>query len=74
MRPRLVRFRARRWARGPGAPRVVLTVEAVRAAGAEAGVNDVARQLGLDQSGASRMVSAATDAGYLQRLADEVGA
>ncbi|GAA0237832.1 MarR family winged helix-turn-helix transcriptional regulator [Cryptosporangium japonicum] len=64
---RLVRFWARRWARGPGAPQVVLTVEAVRAAGADAGVNDVARQLGLDQSGASRMVSAATGAGYLER-------
>ena len=64
---RLVRFWSRRWARGTGEPQLVLTVEAVRGAGPEASVNDVARQLGLDQSGASRMVGAAAAAGYLER-------
>jgi len=65
---RLVRFWSRRWARGAVEhPQVVLVVEAVHAAGADASVNDVARQLGLDQSGASRMVSAATAEGYLVR-------
>jgi DNA-binding MarR family transcriptional regulator len=71
---RLVRFWSRRWARGPGAPQLVLTVEAVRAAGSEAGVNDVARQLGLDQSGASRMVAAATSAGHLERARSSIDA
>ncbi|SHN44412.1 MarR family winged helix-turn-helix transcriptional regulator [Cryptosporangium aurantiacum] len=71
---RLVRFWSRRWARGPAAdadvvphPQLVLVVEAVHAAGADASVNDVARQLGLDQSGASRMVTVATAEGYLAR-------
>jgi len=64
---RLVRFWSRRWARGAGEPQLVLAVEAVRGAGADASVNDVARQLGVDQSGASRLVAAATAAGYLER-------
>jgi DNA-binding MarR family transcriptional regulator len=71
---RLVRFWSRRWARGPGEPQLVLTVEAVSGAGAEASVNDVARQLGLDQSGASRMITAATTAGYLERARSPVDA
>ncbi|MFI5959227.1 MarR family winged helix-turn-helix transcriptional regulator [Cryptosporangium sp. NPDC051539] len=67
---RLVRFWSRRWARdaaGGAHPQLMLTLDAVHVAGAGAGVNDVARQLGLDQSGASRMVAAATEAGYVER-------
>jgi DNA-binding MarR family transcriptional regulator len=53
----------------------VLTVEAVIACCAQgagspdgaATVGDVARLLGLDQSGASRMVAAAAAAGYVER-------
>lgn len=72
---RLVRFWSRRWARGiaddrPSPPRHVLVVDAVDArlrAGLEATVGDVAAQLGLDRSGASRMVAVAIDEGYLER-------
>jgi DNA-binding MarR family transcriptional regulator len=65
---RLVRFWSRRWARGTAShPQLVLTVDAVHAAGPDAAVGDVARQLGLDQSGASRMVATATASGYLER-------
>ena len=76
---RLVRFWSRRWARGVAAgagdtAQHVLTVEAVItccASGAGdpdgATVGDVARRLGLDQSGASRMVAAAAAAGYVER-------
>ena len=76
---RLVRFWSRRWARGVAAgagdtAQHVLTVEAVStccAPGAGdpdgATVGDVARRLGLDQSGASRMVAAAAAAGYVER-------
>lgn len=76
---RLVRFWSRRWARGVAAgvgdtAQHVLTVEAVitccaRPAGDPDGatVGDVARRLGLDQSGASRMVAAAAAAGYVER-------
>jgi len=68
---RLVRFWSRRWARGiaadgPSLPQHVLVLDAVHA-GDEATVGDVAHQLGLDHSGASRMVAATVDAGYLQR-------
>jgi MarR family transcriptional regulator, organic hydroperoxide resistance regulator len=49
--------------------RDVLAVETVHALGsgflAEVTVNDVAAELGLDQSGASRMVTHAVDEGYL---------
>ncbi|MGK8558250.1 MarR family transcriptional regulator [Nocardia gipuzkoensis] len=48
----------------------IQVVEAVAAAlrsGAEATVTDVAEQLGLDHSGASRMVRNAVAAGYLAR-------
>lgn len=71
---RLVRFWSRRWARGvaagidAGAPAVqhVLTVGAVHAGGpGGATVGEVARRLGLDQSGASRMVAAAAADGYV---------
>jgi DNA-binding MarR family transcriptional regulator len=79
---RLVRFWSRRWARGIAAgdgdtastAQHVLTVEAVTTCCARSGgdpdsatVGDVARRLGLDQSGASRMVAAAAAGGYVGR-------
>ncbi|WP_054816411.1 MarR family winged helix-turn-helix transcriptional regulator [Nocardia arizonensis] len=79
---RLVRFWSRRWsnqaltraAREPDAElrrvqhiQVVEAVAAALRAGAEATVTDVAEQLGLDHSGASRMVGEAVAAGYLTR-------
>ncbi|MDT0322894.1 MarR family winged helix-turn-helix transcriptional regulator [Streptomyces millisiae] len=74
---RLVRFWSRRWATasaGPGTgdtPLVqdILVLEAVDAAArrGEVSVTDVAHQLGLDRSGASRMVGAAVDHGHLTR-------
>ncbi|MEV6060866.1 MarR family winged helix-turn-helix transcriptional regulator [Nocardia asteroides] len=78
----LVRFWSRRWsnhaltraAREPGAElrrvqhiQVVEAVSAALRAGGEATVTDVAEQLGLDHSGASRMVRDAVAAGYLAR-------
>ena len=79
---RLVRFWSRRWARGvaqevgagaslPQNVLVVDTVNALRRNGAEATVGELARQLGLDHSGASRMVAAATQGGYLERCRSE---
>ena len=75
---RLVRFWSRRWARGVAVdigreasiPQHVLVVDAVDALHrdrSEATVGDVAQQLGLDHSGASRLVGAAVGAGYLDR-------
>lgn len=75
---RLVRFWSRRWTRGvtDGAGHdalasqhvlVVDAVDAIRRAGAEATVGQVAQQLGLDRSGASRMVAAAAEKGYLEQ-------
>lgn len=79
---RLVRFWSRRWsnqaltrvAQEPDTEqrRVqhIQVVEAVAAAlrtGEQAAVTDVAEQLGLDHSGASRMVRDAVAAGYLAR-------
>jgi DNA-binding MarR family transcriptional regulator len=75
---RLVRFWSRRWARGVAVdaapatslPQHILVVDAVDALHreeVESTVGDVARQLGLDRSGASRMVAAATDQGYLEQ-------
>ena len=80
---RLVRFWSRRWARGVAADggedaahvAHVLTVNAIDSciAAAQGGddggvtVGEVAHRLGLDQSGASRMVAAAVDAGYVER-------
>jgi DNA-binding MarR family transcriptional regulator len=71
---RLVRFWSRRWTGRAaealtGEPRHVqhiLAVEAVHTT-AEANVGTVAHQLGLDHSGASRMVRDAVAAGYLLR-------
>lgn len=75
---RLVRFWSRRWvtdaskglAGETDRVRHVLTVEAV-ATQDDATVNAVAYQLGLDHSGASRMVREATRAGYLTRSPSE---
>ena len=75
---RLVRFWSRRWARGVASeagrdatvPQHVLVVDAVDVLGrhgAPATVGQVAEQLGLDRSGASRMVAAAIEEGYLER-------
>jgi DNA-binding MarR family transcriptional regulator len=64
-----VRHWSRRW-NGPAAAergRDVLVTEAVHALRdrAEVTVNDVAAELGLDQSGASRMIAHAVERGYL---------
>lgn len=75
---RLVRYWSRRWARGvaveagddASVPQHVLVVDAVdalRRAGGEATIGQVAQQLGLDRSGASRMVAAAAEKGYLEQ-------
>lgn len=75
---RLVRFWSRRWARGvavdvgrgTSVPQHVLVVDAVdalRRDHTEPTVGDLAQQLGLDRSGASRMVAAAAEEGYLER-------
>lgn len=49
--------------------RMVMTVEAIAAASpdGEATINDIATEIGLDQSGASRLVSQAMAAGYVAR-------
>lgn len=67
-----VRHWSRRWAGANDAERAVrgrdvLAVEAVNALAHcdEATVNDVAAELGLDQSNASRLLAHAADAGYL---------
>jgi DNA-binding MarR family transcriptional regulator len=79
---RLVRFWSRRWSnqaftRSNPAPdddrwrvqhiQVVEAVAAARRTSAETTVTDVAEHLGLDHSGASRMVRDAVAAGYLAR-------
>jgi DNA-binding MarR family transcriptional regulator len=72
-----VRFWARRWTgAGMGADaqrgRDVMVVEAVHALTGQqrpTSINDVARELGLDQSGASRMVAHAQRQGLVTRLA-----
>ena len=74
---RLVRFWSRRWARGVAVgvdeeaslPQHVVTLEAVNACTGQDGatVGEVARQLGLDHSRASRMVAAVEAAGFAQR-------
>lgn len=72
---RLVRFWSRRWTTRASEELTgemrhvqhILVVEAVDALRGEATVNAVARQLGLDHSGASRMVKDAAAAGYLSR-------
>ncbi|WP_216918095.1 MarR family winged helix-turn-helix transcriptional regulator [Nocardia sp. NBC_01377] len=75
---RVIRFWSRRWinrtsADLPDELRHALSVQVVEAVAAasgestEATVSAVAHQLGLDHSGASRMVRDATAAGYLRR-------
>lgn len=77
---RLVRFWSRRWARGVAVgisdqaslPQHVLTLDAISTSARNnhddgATVGDVARLLGLDHSGASRMVAAANASGYVAR-------
>ncbi|WP_432976475.1 MarR family winged helix-turn-helix transcriptional regulator [Dactylosporangium sp. CA-233914] len=75
-----VRYWSRRWTGAdPDRGRDVLALEAVRALSARLGappsVNDVAHELGLDQSGASRLLSRAERLGLLaRRSARGVGA
>lgn len=69
----------RHWARRPLAPdaggehgRLVLVCEAVHALGrrnAPATVNAIAREIGIDQSGASRLIRSATEGGHLTTAA-----
>ncbi|MFI7696754.1 MarR family winged helix-turn-helix transcriptional regulator [Nonomuraea sp. NPDC049655] len=72
---RLVRFWSRRWAGQAvgelGQVQHVLVLEAVRSSPDEADVATVAHQLGLDHSGASRMVKDAVAAGHLVRETSE---
>jgi len=80
---RLVRFWSRRWIMRAATEvsidelhvQDILVLDAVDAAarhGAEVSVTDVAYHLGLDHSGASRLVSAATEHGYLHRSPSSV--
>lgn len=82
---RLVRYWSRRWPRGAAAHGaddpptaqhvlVVTTAAALAAEGAAPTVGDLATALGLDQSGASRMVTAAHRDGYLERHRDSADA
>jgi DNA-binding MarR family transcriptional regulator len=72
-----VRFWSRRWTgtglgTDPQRGRDVMVVEAVHALMAQqrpTSINDVARELGLDQSGASRMVTRAEQQGLVTRRA-----
>jgi DNA-binding MarR family transcriptional regulator len=68
---RLGRFWLRRWAgmasAEPGHVQHIRVVEAVQTYGGQADVVTVAHQLGLDHSGASRLVRDAVAAGYLVR-------
>jgi DNA-binding MarR family transcriptional regulator len=77
---RLVRFWSRRWMTTPpdqvtaemARVRDIMVLEAVDAAAAKAltvSVADVAHELGVDHSGASRMVSEASRHGYVVREA-----
>jgi DNA-binding MarR family transcriptional regulator len=77
---RLVRFFSRRWTSQASQElpdhmrnvQHILVVEAIHATTHdEATVNAVAHQLGLDHSGASRMVRDATEAGFLLRTESE---
>lgn len=77
---RLVRFWGRRWpSHATGGPtsdeqrvQIILVLDAIDTAargGAEVSVGDVAYQLGIDRSGASRLVTDAAAQGYLIRVA-----
>jgi DNA-binding MarR family transcriptional regulator len=69
---RLVRFWSRRWSTPPTPDdrrvRHIEVLSAAAAAGREPTIADVAHQLGIDRSGASRLVRDAADAGLLERL------
>lgn len=74
---RVVRYWSRRWAGSPvGMGRDVMVTEAVSALqGADgATVNEVADELGIDQSGASRFISQAVERGYLRKVASPTDA
>ena len=69
---RVVRYWSRRWAAGPapeGQVGHVLILEAIDAARRDgtAQIADVAVELGLDRSNASRMLAAAVDAGLVTK-------
>jgi DNA-binding MarR family transcriptional regulator len=68
---RLVRYWSRRWAGEPLDPRTrdVQILEAIDAAGArgDVSVTDIAAELGVDHSGASRMVREAAGRGHVER-------
>ncbi|MFI9597733.1 MarR family winged helix-turn-helix transcriptional regulator [Nonomuraea sp. NPDC052265] len=79
---RLVRFWSRRWVTAAAVELTgdmakvqdILVLEAIDAASARLGevsVTDVAHELGLDRSGASRMISEAVKHGYVTREASE---
>lgn len=72
---RLVRYWSRRWARTEDDARVqhISIVEAIDVA-RDRTVPAVAYQLGVDRSVASRMLSAASAAGYVDRHADPMDA
>jgi DNA-binding MarR family transcriptional regulator len=73
---RFVRYWSRRWT-GAGQAidtergRDVMVTEAVQSLEKQGGatVNDVADELGIDQSGASRFITQAVDRGYLRKIA-----
>ncbi len=75
---RLVRFWSRRWTHTTqradeaqahvGHVQVLEAIDAVREAERSASVGAVADALGLDPSGASRLISAAVAAGYVRKL------
>ncbi|MGI5125827.1 MarR family winged helix-turn-helix transcriptional regulator [Pseudonocardia sp. CA-107938] len=70
---RLVRFWSRRWSTPPSLAdervRHVEVLAAVTAAGPQPTIGAVARQLGIDRSGAGRFVRDAVEAGLLERRA-----
>ncbi|SHL13771.1 transcriptional regulator, MarR family [Pseudonocardia thermophila] len=72
---RLVRFWSRRWSLAPTLQdrklRHVQVLTAVAAAGPVATIAGAAHQLGIDRSGASRLVRDAVEAGLLTRRSDE---
>jgi DNA-binding MarR family transcriptional regulator len=79
---RLVRFWSRRWVAvdsdNDSEPHVmhVLVLEAIDAAasGGPVSVADVANQLGIDRSGASRMVADAVESGHVRKAASPADA
>ncbi len=77
---RVVRYWSRRWAPGSAGDDVpvahVLVLEAVDAAAARGSVavSDVAVELGLDRSNASRMLADAVDAGLVTKTVDPADA